>query len=104
MENNLHCNTIYSGDVRFVLAGSGHVAGAMNHPAKNKYSYWENSKNPANPDDWLKGAKETAGSWWPGWAEWNAKLCGEKVAARKPGTGKLKAIEDAPGSYVRVRL
>ncbi|MBC8269110.1 MAG: class I poly(R)-hydroxyalkanoic acid synthase [Rhodospirillaceae bacterium] len=95
---------LYSGPLRFVLAGSGHIAGVVNPPAKEKYGYWTNSKTPKNPDTWLKSAKQTKGSWWPDWADWIKKQAGKKdVAPRKPGTGKLKALEDAPGSYVRVR-
>ncbi|NBO18763.1 MAG: class I poly(R)-hydroxyalkanoic acid synthase [Proteobacteria bacterium] len=90
---------IYGGDTTFVLAGSGHIAGAMNSPAKQKYGYWTNSELPKSPDKWLGGAKEHPGSWWPHWLEWNKAYRGPKVAARKPGKG----IEDAPGSYVKVR-
>ena len=93
---------LFSGPVRFVLAASGHIAGVVNPPASGKYSHWTNPKNPATPDSWLAGAKEHAGSWWPEWAKWVARHSGEKVPARVPGSGKLKAIEDAPGSYVRV--
>ena len=95
---------LYGGPVRFVLAGSGHIAGVVNPPAKGKYGYWTYSKIPKNPETWLKSAKRTEGSWWPNWADWIKKQAGKKdVAARKPGAGKLKALEDAPGSYVRVR-
>ncbi len=94
---------LYSGKMKFVLAGSGHVAGAINPPSKNKYSFWENDKLPVNADEWLNNAKETPGSWWPDWAKWNAGFSSEMVAARKPGTGKLKIIEEAPGSYVKMK-
>jgi len=94
---------IYSADIRFVLAASGHIAGVVNPPAKKKYCHWVNdSIHPASPDAWLKAAKEVPGSWWPDWLEWQKKYSGPKVAARKPGSGKLKPIEDAPGSYVKV--
>ena len=89
--------------VRFVLGASGHIAGVVNPPAANKYSYWTSDKSPPDPLAWLAGAKEHPGSWWPDWAAWVAKHSGPQVAARKPG-GKLKPIEDAPGSYVKVRL
>jgi polyhydroxyalkanoate synthase len=95
---------LYQGPVRFVLGASGHIAGIVNPPAGNKYSYWTNDKCPPEPQAWLASAKENPGSWWPDWAQWIAKSGGAKVAARKPGDGKLKAIEDAPGSYVKVRI
>ena len=92
-----------SGPVKFVLAASGHIAGVVNPPVSNKYSYWTNSRNPKDPNDWLDKASEHAGSWWPEWNKWVAKHAGTKVPARVPGDGKLKVIEDAPGSYVQVR-
>ena len=91
---------LFSGPVQFCLAASGHIAGVVNPPAGNKYSHWTNAKNPADPDDWFHGAEEHAGSWWPEWYNWVAKKSGAKTAARVPGDGKLKALEDAPGSYV----
>ena len=97
-------SALYGGEIRFVLAGSGHIAGVVNPPAKAKYCYWSNARISKKPDTWLKSAKRHEGSWWPDWAGWLAKQGGGKdVVARKPGTGKLKALEDAPGSYVRVR-
>ncbi|MHA1601146.1 MAG: PHA/PHB synthase family protein, partial [Alphaproteobacteria bacterium] len=95
---------LFSGPTRFVLAASGHIAGVVNPPASGKYSHWTNAKNPALPDDWLNGAEEHTGSWWPEWAKWVGKFSGGKVAARTPGDGKLKVIEDAPGSYVKVQI
>ncbi|MEM7226995.1 MAG: class I poly(R)-hydroxyalkanoic acid synthase [Pseudomonadota bacterium] len=95
---------LFSGPVKFVLAASGHIAGVVNPPAAGKYSHWVNDKTPATPDAWLKGAKEEAGSWWPTWKRWIARKSGTQVPARIPGKGKLKAIEDAPGSYVRVKI
>ena len=92
---------LYGGPVRFVLAASGHIAGVINPPAANKYSHWKNTKNPADPEAWLAGAKEEAGSWWPDWDKWNAKKSGKKIPARKPGDGKLAVIEAAPGSYAK---
>jgi polyhydroxyalkanoate synthase len=95
---------LYQGPVRFVLGASGHIAGIVNPPAGGKYSYWTNDQCPPTPQAWLAAAKENPGSWWPDWANWIAKFGGAKVAARKPGDGKLKPLEDAPGSYVKVRI
>ncbi|MBI2312406.1 MAG: class I poly(R)-hydroxyalkanoic acid synthase [Betaproteobacteria bacterium] len=95
---------LVSGEHRFVLGGSGHIAGVMNPPAGKKYCYWTNAELPASPDDWLAGAARHEGSWWSHWAEWVGQLAGERVPARHPGDGKLAPIEDAPGAYVKVRL
>ncbi len=94
---------LFSSQVRFVLAASGHIAGVVNPPASGKYNYWTNAKNPEDPEDWLGGATEHPGSWWPEWAKWVGKHSGGKVPARAPGAGKLKVIEDAPGAYVAVK-
>ncbi len=94
---------LFSGPIRFVLAASGHVAGVVNPPARKKYSYWTNSELPEEAQAWLACAQEHAGSWWPDWAEWVSRYGGERVSARMPGSGRLAAIEDAPGSYVRIR-
>ncbi len=91
----------FAGPVRFVLGGSGHIAGAMNHPAANKYGYWTNSDYPEDAMEWFGKADAHEGSWWLDWNEWLAKKSGKKVPARVPGEGKYKAIEDAPGSYVK---
>jgi len=94
------------GPKRFVLAGSGHIAGVVNPPAAGKYQYWINDQDPASLDDFIAGASETKGSWWPNWIEWLKALDPATVAAkgaRIPGEGKLKAIEDAPGRYVKTR-
>jgi polyhydroxyalkanoate synthase len=91
---------IYQGPVKFVLSASGHIAGVINPPGKSKYGNWENAKLPKSPDDWLAGAKYVEGSWWPTWEKWIGKYAGGEVDARQPGDGKLKVIEDAPGSYV----
>jgi polyhydroxyalkanoate synthase len=93
---------IYSGPVRFVLAASGHIAGVVNPPDSGKYSHWINEDLPADPEAWLQGATELAGSWWPDWQRWVTSLDKTMVPARVPGTGKLPVIEDAPGRYVRV--
>ena len=93
---------LYAGPVRFVLAGSGHIAGVINPAGSTKYGYWTNDALPADPDAWLDGASQHPGSWWPAWAEWQSQFTGGKVKARIPGQGGLTAIEDAPGSYVKV--
>jgi poly[(R)-3-hydroxyalkanoate] polymerase subunit PhaC len=95
---------LLSGPKRFVLAASGHIAGVVNPPDGGKYSHWINPELPADPEEWFKGATEIAGSWWPDWQRWVSSLAKEQVPARVPGKGKLKPIEDAPGSYVKVRL
>ncbi len=94
----------FGGPVRFVLAGSGHIAGVVNPPDKMKYQYWTGRKPAsANLERWLGRAKEHAGSWWPDWLAWLKKQDASEVPAREPGGGVLKPIEDAPGSYVKVR-
>ena len=93
----------FGGPVRFVLAGSGHIAGVVNPAGKPKYQYWTGGPLDGDLDSWLAAAKETPGSWWPDWIQWIASQAPEKVPARKPGEGKLKAICDAPGEYVRVK-
>ena len=95
---------IYAGDVKFCLAGSGHIAGVVNPPAANKYGYWTNTKNPTTADEWLESATQHEGSWWPEWRKWLKKNAGGQVAARTPGDGKLKVIEAAPGSYAALRI
>jgi polyhydroxyalkanoate synthase len=94
---------LYKGDVTFCLAGSGHIAGVINPPAKQKYCYWSGGKQDKNPDAWLKTATKTEGSWWPHWQKWIEKQSNAKVPAREVGKGGLKAIEAAPGSYVAVK-
>jgi polyhydroxyalkanoate synthase len=94
----------FGGKVRYVLAGSGHIAGVVNHPAKKKYQYWTSSEKLGRDlDKWMAGATEHAGSWWPDWIEWIKSHDKKTVAARKVGGGKYKPIEDAPGSYVKVK-
>ena len=99
---------LLSGTKRFVLAGSGHIAGVVNPPAAGKYQYWTNDADPApaSLDEFVAGASEHKGSWWPDWIEWLRAQDGVAVkadGARIPGKGKRKAIEDAPGRYVRTR-
>jgi polyhydroxyalkanoate synthase len=94
---------IYGGPVRFTLAASGHIAGVINPPESGKYNHWENPDLPPTPEEWFTGATEIAGSWWPDWHRWVVSHGAEQASARVPGDGKLAAIEDAPGSYVKVR-
>jgi polyhydroxyalkanoate synthase len=94
---------LLGGKKRFVLAASGHIAGVVNPPDSGKYSHWVNTALPADPEAWFHGATEIAGSWWPDWHRWVSALGKEQVPARVPGDGKLTPIEDAPGSYVKVR-
>ena len=94
----------FGGPVKFVLSGSGHIAGVINPPNKNKYQYWTGGKaGTGSLEAWLKKATEHPGSWWPDWIEWIKSHDAGEVPAREPGGGKLKPIEDAPGSYVKVR-
>jgi len=94
----------FGGPVRFVLAGSGHIAGVINPPDRMKYQYWTGPKpKSANLDRWLGTAKEHAGSWWPDWFDWLKAREPTEVPAREPGGGKLTPIGDAPGSYVKMR-
>jgi len=94
---------IYRGPVRFVLAGSGHIAGVVNPPTQTKYGYWTNATNAPMADEWLAGAEAHEGSWWIDWKQWIGAHAGEMVPARKPGDGKLKVLENAPGSYAFIR-
>ena len=95
---------LYAGPIRFILSASGHIAGVVNPPAAGKYCYWINDETPANPDEWLAGAEQHEGSWWPDWDKWLGKQNGkELVDARQPGDGKLKPICDAPGKYVTMK-
>ncbi|MDR3375957.1 MAG: class I poly(R)-hydroxyalkanoic acid synthase [Ancalomicrobiaceae bacterium] len=93
----------FGGPVTYVLAGSGHIAGVINPVAKPKYQYWTGPEPKGAFEDWLAQATEHPGSWWPHWSEWLADKAPEKVAARQPGGGKLQPLEDAPGSYVKVK-
>ena len=100
----LYGSQFFGGPVKYVLSGSGHIAGVVNPPASGKYQFWTNdSIKDITLADWLKGAQEHKGSWWPDWREWLESIDAEKVPARAVGTDAMPAIEDAPGSYVRVR-
>jgi polyhydroxyalkanoate synthase len=97
---------LFSGPVRFVLGGSGHIAGIVNPPVANKYGYWINSAKsmPETADDFLAGAKQNEGSWWTDWQKWITTMSDDKVPARDPVKGKLKVLDDAPGSFAKFRL
>ena len=94
---------LLGGETSFLLGGSGHNAGVINPPAANKHGYWTNAAMPASTEQWLEGATRHEGSWWPEWQAWLVRNDVDRVKARVPGKGKLKAIEPAPGSYVRMR-
>jgi polyhydroxyalkanoate synthase len=93
---------LFGGPVTYVLAGSGHIAGVINPPSKAKYQYWTNDKRAATLEAWIEGAEEHPGSWWPHYAEWLTRYSGDLVPAREPGA-RLGVIEDAPGSYVKMK-
>ena len=95
---------LFAGPKKFVLAASGHIAGVINPPAARKYGHWTNAKLPKEADAWLEGATWHDGSWWPDWYRWLARKGGRKVPARAIGSEKMKPIEPAPGSYVKVRI
>ena len=99
----LYGSKFFGGPVKYVLAGSGHIAGVVNPPSnKPKYQYWTGkAPSGADVDRWLSTATEHPGSWWPDWLDWLKSQGAETVPAREIGGGKLKAIEDAPGSYVK---
>ncbi len=91
---------VFSGDVKYVLAGSGHIAGVVNPPSANKYGFWLNNDMPEDSSDWFKGAQKSEGSWWTDWQDWISKSKPKKVNCRTPGEGDIAIIEAAPGSYV----
>jgi polyhydroxyalkanoate synthase len=100
----LYGSRFFGGPVRYVLAGSGHIAGVINPPGKPKYQYWTGEKpSGADVEAWVKRATEHPGSWWPDWLDWLKALDAETTPARKIGGGKLTPIEDAPGAYVKVK-
>ena len=106
---------LFGGPIRFIIAGSGHIAGVINPPAAKKYQFWTNDAAgastdgkikgpyPATIEEWQAGTVEHPGSWWGDWDQWLSKLSGKKIAARVPGDGKLKVLGDAPGDYVKVK-
>lgn len=103
-ESVLYGSQFFGGPVKYVLAGSGHIAGVINPPELGKYQYWTNDRiQNVTLADWFKEAEEHKGSWWPDWRSWLEAIDGEQVPARIPGSGPLNVLEDAPGSYVRVR-
>ncbi len=93
----------FGGPVEYIIAGSGHIAGVINHPAANKYQYWTNPNLKGALEDWQAFATEHPGSWWPHWDAWLRKISGPDVDARQPGDGELQPLGDAPGEYVKVR-
>jgi polyhydroxyalkanoate synthase len=96
----------FGGPVKFVLAGSGHIAGVVNPPAAGKYQYWTSAAPAESLGDFIRQAVETKGSWWPDWLRWIEGHSAQRVPAKKariPGKGKFPAIEPAPGRYVRSR-
>jgi polyhydroxyalkanoate synthase len=100
----LYGSQFFGGPVKYVLSGSGHIAGVVNPPSLGKYQYWTNDNiKDVTLADWIKGAEEHKGSWWPDWRQWLETIDPEQVAAREVGAAALPPIEDAPGSYVRVR-
>ena len=100
----LYGSQFFGGPVKYVLAGSGHIAGVVNPPKTGKYQYWTNDNiKDVSLSDWIRGAQEHKGSWWPDWREWLSGIDPEQVPARPVGAEALPPIEDAPGSYVKVR-
>ena len=97
-------NQLFGGEAKFVLTGSGHIAGIVNPPSRNKYQVWINGDHSGDLDHWIATARELPGSWWPVWDEWLAEhRSGETVPARTPGGDHFTPIEDAPGRYVKIR-
>ena len=95
---------LFGGDVTYVVSGSGHIAGVVNPPDKKKYQYWTNGPVSGEYEDWMANATETAGSWWPNWQSWILANDDRMVEPRPPGGNQLNPIEEAPGSFVRVRV
>ncbi|KRR23103.1 PHA/PHB synthase family protein [Bradyrhizobium retamae] len=100
----LYGSQFFGGPVKYVLSGSGHIAGVVNPPAAGKYQYWTNDNiKDVTLADWMKNATEHKGSWWPDWLQWLEGLDAERAPARAVGSEEMPPIEDAPGSYVKVR-
>jgi polyhydroxyalkanoate synthase len=93
----------FGGPVDYVLAGSGHIAGVVNPPAKGKYQFWTGGKAEGRLEDWMAAAVETPGSWWPHWFAWVERQDSRRVKARQPGGNTYKSICDAPGTYVKIK-
>lgn len=93
-----------SGPIKFVLGGSGHIAGIINPEKSGKYGYWTNTNKPRDPDKWLSSATQNEGSWWGDWKKWVGRHSGGKIEARAIGSKDYKPMEDAPGSYVKIRM
>lgn len=93
---------VFKGPLKFVLGGSGHVAGIFNHPSSSKYGYWVNDKLSKTPNEWLKSAKQFEGSWWNEWFKWIQDYNKDMVPARKPGSKKYPPLEEAPGSFSKL--
>ena len=103
-KSTYHATQLYKGPVKFVLAGSGHIAGIVNHPSGRKYGYWTNVKKEKTANDWFDGAKQHEGSWWPDWGVWLKKQSGkDRLLARMPGKCGLQALANAPGFYVMTK-
>jgi polyhydroxyalkanoate synthase subunit PhaC len=103
-ESVLYGSQFFGGPVKYVLSGSGHIAGVVNPPSGGKYQFWTNDNiKDVTLADWIKGAQEHKGSWWPDWRAWLESIDAEQVPARAVGSQAMPPIEDAPGSYVRVR-
>jgi polyhydroxyalkanoate synthase len=96
-------SSCFGGDVRFVVAGSGHIAGVVNPPQREKYQYWSDGPTGTSFKEWSAGATEHKGSWWPDWFAWLEQQAPERVPARRPGDGKLAPICPAPGTYVKMK-
>jgi polyhydroxyalkanoate synthase subunit PhaC len=96
-------SSLFGGPVKYVMAGSGHIAGVINHPSRKKYQYWTGGPAVGTLEDWIAKAEEHTGSWWPDWHEWVAAQEPTEVKARRIGGGRLNPIEDAPGSYVKIK-
>jgi polyhydroxyalkanoate synthase len=94
---------LFGGKTTFTLAGSGHIAGVINAPVANKYHHWTNADLPVDFNEWMAGSELHAGSWWPHWATWLEARSGKRVPARDPAKGCFKPLEDAPGSFVKVK-
>jgi len=94
---------LFGGPVTYTLAGSGHIAGVINHPDAGKYQHWVNATLPETLEEWQSGAEQHPGSWWPHWGEWLSALSGKRLPSRDPAKGPLSPLEPAPGSYVKVK-